>query len=319
MVSVAAGRRDHDGLNALKMIRTQCAICDTDAWDRLLYETTLDFKRLSFECFSARRIPDRVHYRTVVCRKCGLIRADPILSDCELERLYGASTFTYEREAPYTLKTYARYFREILHLTPDKSRLLEIGCGNGFFLAEALACGFTEVYGVEPSSAAVEQASPLVRGGIQVGVLKNGLFPDGHFSMICGFQVLDHVADPNVTLSLCRRLLRPGGLAFFIHHDAGAWTHRFLGESSPIFDVEHVYLFNRSTVRRIFIKNGFQSLRVFPVANTYPLYYWFHLMPLPSVIKQAFLPRLRASSLGGMAVRLRAGNLGIVARRGDDA
>ncbi len=301
-------------MSAGQTIRTQCAICGTNASDKLLYEARLDPATVDFERFSARRNPDRVHYRTVVCRECGLIRADPILPEAELERLYGGSAFTYERETGYAVETYGRYFREILHLAPDKHRLLEIGCGNGFFLDEALKYGFAEVLGVEPSRAAVEQAPPRIRQGIHVGILKEGLFPDAHFSVICGFQVLDHLANPNAALSLCRRLLSPGGLAFFIQHDAGAWTNRLLGERSPIFDVEHVYLFDRNTVEKIFFKNGFETLRVFPVANTYPLYYWVHLMPLPSRLKQFLTPRLRASRLGAAALRLRAGNLGIVAR-----
>jgi hypothetical protein len=99
---------------------------------------------------------------------------------------------------------------------------------------------------------------------------------------------------------------------FLIHHDAGAWTHRLLGERSPIIDVEHIYLYDRRTMARILAKNGFEVLRVFPVRNRYPLYYWSGMAPLPSAVKRRLVPRLRSSAMGRLAVAWNAGNLGIV-------
>jgi len=115
-------------------------------------------------------------------------------------------------------------------------------------------------------------------------------------------------------LQACRRALRPGGIVFWIHHDAGAWTNRLLAEASPIIDVEHVYLFDRRTMARMLGKNGFEVLRVFPVRNRYPLSYWLSLAPLPSGLKQHLIAMLRGTGLGQVALRWNAGNFGIVAR-----
>jgi SAM-dependent methyltransferase len=134
--------------------------------------------------------------------------------------------------------------------------------------------------------------------------------------MICGFQVLDHLPRPNEVLRACRLLLQPGGAVLFINHDVGAWTNRLLGERSPIVDIEHTYLYDRKTMVRLFQKNGFEILRVFPVRNEYPLAYWCKMAPMPAWLKVRLLPAVKRSRYGQWIVPMRAGNLGILARAG---
>lgn len=298
------------------MIHTLCAICESDAWDDELYAERLGMEAATFGRFSARRQPDSVHYRMVRCRNCGLIRSDPVLPETELARLYEGSSFDYKVESGYAGRTYARYVEESLPLFKGRTRLLEIGCGNGFFLEKALELGFAEVHGVEPSQRALEAASPAVREYIKNGVFQEGMYPAGWFDLICGFQVLDHLTHPNEVLRVCRLLLRPGGVALFINHDAGAWTNRILGEHSPIIDIEHTYLYDKKTMAGIFCKNAFEVLRLFPVWNEYPLAYWGKMAPMPSWLKARLLPAVKRSRCGRWIVSMRAGNLGILARAG---
>jgi len=294
------------------MRHTLCAICDTDQWDRPLYPEALGDGAFTSDRFSARRLPDRVHYRMVQCGHCCLVRSDPVLDDAELAQLYAASRLTYHREAGYAGETYGHYLRELLPFVPARNRLLEIGCGSGFFLERALDLGFAEVCGVEPSRDAVGAASPRVRPSITNESFCGGLFPDSSFDIICAFQVFDHLANPNQTLQACRRLLRPGGVILLIHHDVGAWTNRLLGERSPVIDVEHIYLYDRHTMARVLARNGFDLIRVFGVRNRYPIYYWTSLAPLPNFVKGPLVPKLRGSRLGRATVAWNAGNLGIV-------
>jgi hypothetical protein len=61
-------------------------------------------------------------------------------------------------------------------------------------------------------------------------------------------------------------------------------------------------------------KNGFEVLRMFPVRNRYPLYYWSSLAPLPGGLKRRLIPMLRRTGLGRLALNWNAGNFGIVGR-----
>src|SRR5262249_19981664 len=121
------------------MRSTQCPLCETNTHDREVYAMNFQASDLRPEVFSARRLPDRLHYRMVRCNECGVLRSDPILSDGELAALYAQSEFTYEAEAEFTRRTYARYLRQAMSYVRDRGALLEIGCGSGFFLQEALA------------------------------------------------------------------------------------------------------------------------------------------------------------------------------------
>jgi SAM-dependent methyltransferase len=190
---------------------------------------------------------------------------------------------------------------------------LEIGCSSGFFLEELQARGFGDVRGCEPSREAKALAAPSVRDGIHTGFFGNGTYPDGTFDLICSFQTLDHIGDPLAVLETCLRKLKPGGLLYLIVHDADGLQARLFGEKSPIIDVEHVYLFNRKTLRLAAEKAGFAPLGVFPIANSYPLEYWLTHAPVPG--KRAWLAAAKALGLAGLRPPLRAGNIGIVARK----
>jgi SAM-dependent methyltransferase len=294
---------------------TRCPICETDGPDRELYAMNFRPQDLNGEVFSARRLPDHLHYRMVRCERCGLLRSDPILPMRELARLYESSRFTYETEARFARATYRSYLEHALPLVRERSRLMEIGCGSGFFLHEAQRLGFREVWGVEPSTAAVSKADDDLRRTIRPGLYSGDTFPANHFDVICGFQVLDHTPDPAAVLLACIKDLKPGGVALFINHDCGGLSNRLLGELSPIIDVEHTVLFDKRTMRRIFEKCGFVVQEVFNVRNTYPLSYWTKLAPLPRALKAPLLSLLDSVALGKIALTLRAGNLGLIATK----
>jgi SAM-dependent methyltransferase len=296
-----------------ELVATRCPICVTNAFDREVYAANFHTADLNPEVFSARRVPDRLHYRMVRCGQCGLLRADPILDTAALAQLYQRSRFTYEAEAAFTCRTYETYLQRALPAVRARRRLLEIGCGSGFFLAAARRHGFAEVWGVEPSVDALDKAPPDLRPHIRVGLYEAATFPADFFDVVCAFQVLDHVPDPAAVVCAARTQLAPGGVALFINHDAGAWSARLLGAASPIVDVEHTVLFDRATMRRLFAQCGFQVRDVFGVRNVYPLDYWSRLAPLPAPVKRVLRGFLHATRLGTLPVALRAGNLGVVA------
>src|SRR5215510_11719276 len=147
----------------LELVSTRCAICSTENNASVLYPANFDMEAFNPEVFSARRIPDLVHYQIVRCKECGLVRSDPVADPRVLKQLYQQSNFTYGQDIPNLKKTYGRYLRKLEKHRISKHHLLEIGAGNGFFLEEARLQGYREVTGVEPSRDAVEQASLAIR------------------------------------------------------------------------------------------------------------------------------------------------------------
>jgi 2-polyprenyl-3-methyl-5-hydroxy-6-metoxy-1,4-benzoquinol methylase len=250
----------------------------------------------------------------VRCKSCGLVRSDPVADPALIAELYTRSTFDYAHEAKALQRTYGRYLRR-LGKGVSKGALLEIGCGNGFFLEEALRQGYADVWGVEPSRAAIEHASPEVRPRIINDIIRPGLFEEERFDAIVMFQVLDHLSDPHSVLSLCWRLLKPGGAVLALNHNVEAWSARLLKDRSPIVDLEHTFLYSPATARRLFIRSGFAVERVGAVFNTYSWAYILQLMPVPSAIKRLLSHDRKWNPFGRLQVRLPLGNLYLIGRK----
>jgi SAM-dependent methyltransferase len=298
------------------LVPTPCAICGKEEDYDVVFPENFQESDFNEKVFSARRLPDRLHYRIVRCRHDGLLRSNPVLPAEEAYRLYRKSTMNYDQETGPLAKTYMEALERALNDLNKDARILEIGCGNGFVLKAIQERGFLDVHGVEPSSDAVAKADPDLRGRIVHDIFRPGLFPAGagSFDLVCSFQTLDHIYDPNAFLSECCHLLRPGGILVAFQHDAESWSARLLGEKSPIVDVEHIYLFSASTLRKIFEKNGFQAQQIFSPRNVLTLKHLLWLTPLPFKWKQARLERAsRPGSILNKTIRLPLGNLCIIA------
>ena len=297
------------------LVATTCAICSTADNASVLYKANFDFEAFHPAVFSARRIPDMVHYQIVRCNTCGLVRSDPVVDAQALKSLYQHSSFTYSQDTPNLARTYGRYLRKTERHQISKQHLLEIGCGNGFFLEEAQSQGFREVTGVEPGQDAVEQANPAIRSKIICEMLRPGLFPPETFSVISMFQTFDHISEPNELLAECIRLLKPGGIMLCLNHNVEAISSRILKEKSPIIDIEHTYLYSPRTMKQLFEQHGLHTLEVGPAWNIIRLYSLFRLFPMPRDFKGRFLDFLSRSRLGEIRLTIPLGNLYIIAQK----
>lgn len=299
----------------IELYPTICAICGTQGNASVLYPARFDLTALNPEVFSARRLPDMLHYQLVRCNTCGLVRSDPVAGENILGILYQQSTFTYSQDIPNLRKTYGQYLRKADKYLPQKGHILEIGCGNGFFLEEALAQGFAQVSGIEPSQDAINLAQPAIQPRITCNMMGPGAVPQETFDMICLFQTFDHISEPGILLEECHKALKPGGLILCFNHNVEALSARLLKEKSPIVDIEHTYLYSPKTIRQIFEKNGYETLEVGPAWNTIRLYSLLRLFPFPRRIKQKVLDFVDGSLLREARLTLPLGNLYIIARK----
>jgi SAM-dependent methyltransferase len=313
-VTAVVDARDDEVAGGLDLEPTRCAICGTTGDAVEVYAANLPSTSYTAERFAPHRRPDRVHNRIVRCIHCGLVRSDPFARRQLLEPLYAESALGYDRLEPWR-RTYGRYLRGLEQLGVVKGNLLEVGCGSGFFLEEALAQGYQSVRGVEPSAGAVQHARPSVRDQITVDVMRPGLFPGETFDVVCMFQVLDHLSEPGDVLRECLCVLRPGGLLLCLNHDVEALSARLLGERSPIVDVQHAYLYSQPTLRLLFERSGFVVRKAGRAFNNYEVDYLVRLAPLPHKPKRVLASLLRMTRLGRLRVRFPIGNQYLVAER----
>jgi SAM-dependent methyltransferase len=302
------------GALPFELVSRPCPVCG--ATESVPFApANVDAAALGAFAFASRKLPEYMHLALVTCPTCDLLYSNPAPLPGALDALYRDAAFDAPEESHHASVTYGRQLSRIAARLPDRRGALDVGTGDGAFLTQLLANGFTDVAGVEPSAAPVAMAPPEVRALIRNAPFRAADFAPGSFSLVTCFQTIEHLYDP---LALCREarvLLKPGGALFLVGHNRRALLARALGQKSPIFDIEHLQLFSPASVRAMLQRAGFaaERIEVRPLVNSYPLNYWARLFPLPKAVKPGFLSLLRSSGVGRLPLAAPVGNLVAVA------
>ncbi len=205
--------------------------------------------------------------RTVECDGCGQVYSNPRPTRAYLEEFY-ASNYLYfyegvrgispqyvrrhrlEELAAIRLRRYADY------LSPQ-TRLLDVGCGSGLFLA-AVRRHFheTAVGGIDPDPSAATFCRQQLGLAVQQGFFE-AYGASERWDVISAFHVLEHLQDLPAFFESVRRNLRPGGLVFAECPNLdGSW--RGIG----MFHLAHLQAFSPRTLGNLFRRFGFQVLAV---------------------------------------------------------
>ena len=209
--------------------------------------------------------------RIARCRGCGLVFANPRLVRPEVEKRYESPEFIAEyleahRANPggYDLEFLRGHHRLYLDWIKDRlfagARLLDVGCGAGFFLKAAEADGWT-AEGTEISRRLAAYARDIVGVKVLLGTLPELTLPERAFDVVTLFDVLEHVPDPLRTLEEAARLLRPDGVVLISTPDYDSLSRLFLGTPWAVLSpAEHLSLFTERTLRGLVERAGLSVL-----------------------------------------------------------
>ncbi len=178
-----------------------------------------------------------------------------------------SSAFAVRTAPPLTLAGWLRHdrIRRLLPLCGHISSVLEIGPGEGA-LAVRLASAY-DYTGVEPDVRSYEKTrrrlGALGRGDVVLGDVAQ-LAPDRYFSLVCAFEVLEHIEKDGEAVREWSRRLEPAG-ALLLTVPAG--SGRF-GPADAY--VGHYRRYEPASLRRLFDEAGLTTVRVdqfgFPLA-----------------------------------------------------
>lgn len=163
-----------------------------------------------------------------------------------------------------------RFIKALDYLKP-KSKVLDIACGVGIFTGIAKKYRKDlEVIGVDISHRALKLASAKYPEVVFIQSDISELpYPDAHFDMVCGFDVLEHIKDVDRVLKEVQRVVKPNGYVHFHIPCEGEpftlwwflWKIRLGGDIKKIH-AGHIQRFTSKHTKKIVKEAGFKIIGI---------------------------------------------------------
>jgi 2-polyprenyl-3-methyl-5-hydroxy-6-metoxy-1,4-benzoquinol methylase len=144
--------------------------------------------------------------------------------------------------------------------------VLDVGCGEGEFLAELQSLGWS-AEGIDPSEAAVAIAqSRGVRAS--AGTFADASLEAESFDAITFRLVFEHIADPVEALAKCRGALRPRGTLWIATPSLDSEAHRAYGRDwIHLEPPRHAVLYTTRSLTRLLAAAGFDVVSAQPLRH----------------------------------------------------
>lgn len=237
----------------------QCPVCQSQTFE--VYLTVRDYT------------VSQEQFKIVTCKKCGFRFTNPRPDSEAIGEYYKAESYIshtntskgliskiYQEVRKFTLKGKLNL---INRLSPQKGKLLDVGCGTGMFLNVARENGW-KVNGIEPDAGARAIAEETNQIKINDEILSS--FQQETFEVISLWHVLEHIHQLNETIEwLKARLSKDGSLIIAVpnHESKDAKIYQ---EQWAAYDVpRHLYHFSQNSIKELFAKHGFVLKETLPM------------------------------------------------------
>ena len=193
------------------------------------------------------------------CKKCNFTFSKKSPTENELlnhYNNYGRSDYL----SPITIKRYNELL-DNFEMYKKTNKILDVGCGIGYFLFEAKKRGW-RVYGTEYTDSAVRICKEK---GILInkGKLDINNYQLESFDIITSFEVIEHINNPLEEISNFKNLLRLGGLAYVTTPNFNSLSRHILKSKYNVITYpEHLSYYSPRTLKKLFKKTGFKNKKI---------------------------------------------------------
>jgi len=205
-------------------------------------------------------------FHIVSCDDCSLIYTNPRPAANEAGPYYHASAYIshsdtnegivnklYHAVRKFTLQSKLNW------IEPDKKankELLDIGCGNGHFLAAAKEKGWN-INGLELDPETAARAAKLT--GLTIAPSLAEIAPEKQFQVIALWHVLEHVYELEEYFNFFKARLNKGGKLLLALPNPASFDADYFEEYWAAYDVpRHIYHFTPATIAALAQKYGFK-------------------------------------------------------------
>ena len=189
-------------------------------------------------------------------------KSEAYISHSDSEK--GIANKIYKLARTYTLKWKLKLIKASLGNAFDTINLLDIGCGTGAFLNEAVNAGW-DVTGLEPD----EGARAVCRDKYHIKAeVPSKLFelPVQHFDAVTLWHVLEHVHQLHEYMGEIKRVLKPRGVAFIALPNYTSGDADYYREYWAAYDVpRHLYHFSPNAVNKLVEQHHMKTALIKPM------------------------------------------------------
>ena len=204
------------------------------------------------------------------CRECGHGVLEPFPDRKELSWLYDNAYFTERYLGPLRRNdsTFTKRIRQEGHRIRfvnrfyKQGRLLDIGCGCGYFLFAAQKAGLQTI-GADVTEANRRYIESELDGELLVGELEHLPVEPETFDVITLWHTLEHHPNPAATVQQCLRWLKKKGVLIVDVPNHDSIDAKRYGTSWPDWDLPfHLHHFSEESLRRLLQNAGAKVLTV---------------------------------------------------------
>jgi len=209
-------------------------------------------------------------YRLVKCKRCGLVFRDPRPTQQEIHEQYSANyhierllrqKLGTEKGIEEEIKKNIGRSEEMLKYFSKETKLLDIGCSVGFFLASLKRYGW-DATGIDISEWACEFARKKFGLNVFAGTIEEIQFNE-RFNVITMYHILEHLPRPLQSLKRVSELLADDGVLIIKGPNLGSFDRIWHGINWRGYsDRTHLYYFTLETYRMILEKAGFTVQKI---------------------------------------------------------
>jgi 2-polyprenyl-3-methyl-5-hydroxy-6-metoxy-1,4-benzoquinol methylase len=196
-------------------------------------------------------------------------------------------------------------------------RVLDVGCGYGYFLEAAEAAGF-EGHGIDVSAKAVQETARRLPGRVHHGDVRDcpALGPE-EFDVVFVSHLIEHIPEPVSFVAALSRILKASGIAIFVTPNIHSPLARLSRSRWVSLKVpEHVAYYNPETIRRLLEEGGLEVIGMETAHQHYRLA--FIGEKVRALLHPASLlipPIERLAGLRNRMVRIPNGSMRVIGRK----
>lgn len=190
---------------------------------------------------------------------------------------------------PFHHMYWVRYLKKV----KQNGKLLEIGCGGGFFLKWAEK--YWDTYGIDISEYAILRArKKLKKTNLIIGDINNltSYYKNNYFDIIVAFDVFEHLKEPDFVLNKILKIIKNSGIFIITAPNLSSISLKWKGENWFGFrDKTHLSLLTNEEWLFLLRKNQFYIIEYFydglwdtPYFKNIPVFLQHLLIKIPSGI-----------------------------------